>query len=163
MCPQTDWQFRIGAFLVSVMLCGCAVQRLSESATVILVTDPAVQWRLRRGFHEIEDLRWRWSQRVFVVECPLPPTEKRSGAKLVLRFSVPGGLEPLELSVSLNGTELRPEPYHQAGRQIYSRRIPPSLLATGRAEVTFTLDHTFKPLTLDVRELGLMVESVGFE
>jgi hypothetical protein len=146
-----------------MLLCGCTAQRPSESASVILVSDPAMEWRLRRGFHEIEEGRWRWSQRIFVVECPLPSSVKREAAKLVLRFSVPPGLEPVVLSASVNGTELRPEPYRHAGRQIYSRRIPPSLFNSGRAELTFTLDHTFKPPNTDLRELGVMVESVGFE
>lgn len=145
-----------------VVLGSCTAQRPSQSDSVIHVSDPSSQWRLR-GFQVIESPRWRWSKQTFAVECPVPPTEKRNALKLVLRFSIPPGLEPVMLSASMNGTELRPESYRQAGSQVYLRRIPLSLLAGERAEAIFSLDHTFKPSTSDLRELGLMVESVCFE
>jgi hypothetical protein len=55
------------------------------------------------------------------------------------------------------------ETYTRPGDHIYRQDVPPSALSAAVATVDFSLDKSLPAGTLDQRELGIVVESVGFE
>ena len=53
--------------------------------------------------------------------------------------------------------------YTTAGDHTYSKDVPASALNTDAVTVDFALDKFLPPGTVDQRELGIVVTSIGFE
>ena len=61
------------------------------------------------------------------------------------------------------GSALPPETYTTAGDYFYVREIPASLLTGDSLRVDFQLDKAIPPSSSDIRELGIIVLTVGLE
>jgi hypothetical protein len=155
---------------------GCNRQRvqgetIEESGTgiasVVHAADPATATQLIRGFHDIEQNAWRWTKGAFSVALRPPAGASQKGATLTLRFSLPEQvverLSSVAISATVEGLALPGESYNRAGNHVYRRDVPPTALSAAIATVDFSLDKSLPAGTLDQRELGLVVNSVGFE
>ncbi len=107
------------------------------------------------GWHPMEAGHFRWTAKRFSVR--LETAAPCSCAFLSLAFYLPDELGPVTLSAKLNGCELPPQTFRRAGQNRYRQPLPPGVLASGTAEVEFTLDKAVPPRPEDQRELGLVV------
>jgi hypothetical protein len=136
-------------------------------ASVVHTADPATATQLLRGFHDVEQNAWRWTRGAFSVALRPPSGAAQKGATLTLRFSVPQQvlerLSSVAVSAVVEGTALPAQSYKQAGTHVYRQDVPSSALAASIARVDFSLDKSLPPGTLDQRELGIVVSSIGLE
>lgn len=136
-------------------------------ASAIAMADPPRANQLIRGFHRLEEGSWRWTEAKFAASLGTPPGASRSGAWLVLKFSLPPILlqhfKTVTLSSELDHTPLAPETYDASGPHEYRRDVPAPLLKHDAAQVEFSLDHFLAAGTVEARELGLIVTSVALE
>ena len=166
----------IAVVLAAAVAAGCSRQKprvetieepASSMASIVHVADPATATQLIRGFHEVEENAWRWTKGTFSVALRPPAQGAQKGARLVLRFSVPPPvlqqLSSVSVSAIVEGTTLPTEKYSRGGDQVYRHDVPPSALSGSTATVDFSLDRTLPPGTLDQRELGIIVRSIGLE
>jgi hypothetical protein len=144
------------------------VAELPASATVasvVKMNDPDAAAQLLSGFYAVEDNSWRWVARSFSVVLRPPAGAAQNGARLSLKFNVPAGLVkhgPVTVGASAGGQALAPENYGDAGNHTYVRELPAG--AVGKdVVVNFICDKTLPPANGDVRELALIVVSVGLE
>jgi len=90
-----------------------------------------------------------------------------NGATLMLKFVLPDvvvqKLGPVTLSAKIGSTTLTPEKFSTAGEQIYSRPVPAEALKADAVTVEFALDKALPPTGEDIRQLGVIVNMVGFE
>ena len=134
--------------------------------TTIYTNDPNTADRLA-GFYEIENRAWRWSGKEFAVRVRNPDKADSQGAAVVLRFTIPqsqiSALGPITIRGDAGGEQLPPQTYSTAGAFEYRHNLPTSVFDDGDVTVTFTLDKTRRPSSDDRRNVGIVVESVGFE
>ncbi len=166
------------AALTAVLLCsGSACKRRDrvrldqteeeapQLASVVHVGDPRNAAQLVSGFYGIEQNSWRWTAGKFSVLLRPPRSAATNGAVLKLEFAIPDlsvkQLKTISLSAIVNGTQLAPETYTQAGTFTYSRDVPGSALTGDTVKVDFALDKSLPRTPSDQRELGLVVSSVG--
>ena len=122
---------------------------------------PPCGFRLLRGWHEMEDDAWRWTERAFSIEvdtfAPLRPATLRFVFHLpeVVFATAPS----LTLAVRINGTPLASGIYSTPGEHEYIGTLP--ALDAGIATVDLELNHAIAPTDLDRRELGLLVKFSG--
>lgn len=122
---------------------------------------PPCDFRLLRGWHQLEYDAWRWTERAFSMEmvsyAPLQPATLRFVFQLpeVVFAKTPART----LSVRVNGTQLAPGIYSTPGEHEYIGTIP--ALGAGVATVEFELDGAIGPTNVDQRELGLLVDLSG--
>lgn len=153
--------------LIASFTCACVSQRMEPSSSLLVVGDPRSSNRLLSGFYGAEQNRWRWTGRTFAValRCVGDPSEETRS--LVMRFVIPHEaaqqLLPLEISASVAGVDLRPELFRADGRLKFTREIPTNLFEKKDVAVSFSLNRTIPPSPADLRELGIIVESIGFE
>ena len=129
------------------------------------VADPGFTVRLLKGWHNLEEWTWRWTERKFSAALPAP---RRSGtAALTLKFVLPEAvlerLGSVTLTATLEGQPLPPETYRQAGECVYRREIPAAGLPPGTVVAEFELDKALPPDETDQRERGLIAVSLRFE
>lgn len=160
-----------------VLAAGCKrserarVQHTEEEAprlaTAVHVADPRSAAQLVSGFHDVEQNAWRWTAGKFTVMLRTPRGAAEKGAVLRLKFSVPepvlAKLKTISLGASIDGTTLTPETFTQPGEFTYEREVPAALMARETAKIDFFLDKALPPGTVDQRELGVIVSSVGLE
>jgi hypothetical protein len=139
----------------------------AQLASVVQMADPDATVQLLRGFHPIEGNSWRWTMGKFAVTLRPPATAAQRGATLKARFSLPEAVTAkvgaVTLSASVNGTPLQAERYERAGEHTYSRDVPASALAAEAVTCDFALDKFLPPGSVDQRELGLVMSSIGLE
>jgi hypothetical protein len=139
----------------------------SGIASVVHTADPATATQLIRGFHDIEQNAWRWTKATFSVALRPPAGASQKGAVLALRFSLPEQvierLASVAVSAAVEGTSLPAQSFTRSGDHVYKQEVPPSALSVPIATVDFSLDKSLPAGTLDQRELGIVVNSVGFE
>ncbi len=146
---------------------GDTIEETPSLLPMIQVADPKASAQLVKGFYEVEGNSWRWTMGRFSVVLSPPPGATKSGATLVLRFSLP---EPVikkvgsvRLSATVDGTPLEPQQYDSAGEHVYSRAVPPGSVAKKVVAVDFALDKYLPPGESDRRELGVVVSVIGLE
>jgi SAM-dependent methyltransferase len=126
-------------------------------------TDPGLTARLLNGWHDLEDGRWRWTERTFSVE--FATSDLRTDAILELEFVYPDLLkeraESLEVKAFIGDTALPASGFSNAGEQTYRATIPVGLIQKPVTLVRFELDHAVPPDSKDRRERGIIVLSVG--
>ena len=136
-------------------------------ASSLNMGDPKSEPQLVTGFHGIEAGAWRWTARQFTVVLRPPFGASQKGARLNLRLTVPPvvieKLKNVSLSANAGGSALPPETYTTAGDYTYTRDLPASLLTADSLRVDFQLDKAMPPSGADLRELGIIVLSVGLE
>jgi len=122
---------------------------------------PPRGFRLRQGWHPLEDNAWRWSERIFSMELDTPASHQP--ASLRFAFELPeivfARTPELNLAVRINGIPLASGIYSSPGEHQYVGSVPP--LDGGTAIVEFELDHAIAPTDQDRRELGLIVNFAG--
>ena len=162
--------WRLGAPALFAILAGCSSNeqaiRLDEPATMLNVSDPRAEKQFVKGFFN-DAGPGRWTGRTFSALLKPPPTAARKGAILVLRFGIPGPsidrLRTIAVSASVNGLALATEEYAKAGEFLYIREVPAASFRSGNASVDFSLDKALQPSATEHRELGVVVNTVGFE
>ncbi len=136
-------------------------------ATMLQAADPRAATQLVRGFHAVESGAWRWTEKSFAVTLHPPAGASVKGATLVLKFVFPEvalqKLGPVTLSARVGTQQLSPETIDSAGDKSYSRDVPASVLKDDAVTVEFTLDKAIPPGGADIRELGVIMNMVGFE
>ncbi len=85
----------------------------------------------------------------------------------MLRFGIPESsiraLHSVQISAAVSGVTLTPQEYTQAGEFEYIRDVPATAFRGGDAIVDFTLDKALPAGGNERRELGVIVNTVGFE
>lgn len=162
---------RLSAVATLAFITGCASRdealRLDETAIMLSAADPRADKQLVKGFFPVET-GGRWTGRTFSVVLKPPPTAARKGAVLLLRFGIGeqsmGVLHSIKISAAVNGVTLPPEEYIKVGEHDYTRDVPSSAFRNeGNATVDFALDKALPPTGPERRELGVIVNMVGFE
>ena len=164
---------------LSVVLAGAACKRRDrvkiqqteeeapQLATTVHVADPRASAQLISGFYDIEQNAWRWTAGKFSVMLRVPRGAAEKGALLHLKFSLPdpvvARLKSVAVGAMIEGTALKPQTYTQAGEFTYDPDVPVALLARDSVKVDFVLDKSLPAGSVEQRELGLIVTSVGFE
>jgi|SRR5579884_3724283 len=160
----------VAAALVIVLFvaAGCHRHRRPGQAdrTTIYTNDPTTADRLS-GFYEIENRAWRWSKKRFQVRVHTPDFASTDGAAVVLHFTIPqseiDALKSVTISGDVAGLALPPQTYTTAGPHQYRRDVPASAFQSEDTMLTFTLDKVQPATGSDIRQLGIIVESTGFE
>ena len=153
--------------LIASLACACSSRRTEPNSRFLVVGAPRSSYRLLSGFYGAEQNRWRWTGRTFAVSLSGGEDLAEESRRLVLHFAIPHEaarqLLPLEISAAIDGLELRPELFRNDGRQAFTRVIPGDVLARKEVAVSFSLNRWIPPTPSDRRELGIIVESIGFE
>jgi hypothetical protein len=135
-------------------------------ANVVYTGDPDAAPQLVDGFHEIEEYSWRWTAQRFSVVLR-PPGGAGESAILTMALALPdaeiGTLGDITLTAAIGPASLSPESYTRPGSYIYTREVPASLLRNEDIRIDFRLDKAMKPSAQDIRELGVIVKSIGLE
>ena len=139
----------------------------SQIASIVHVADPRASVQLIKGFHDVEQNAWRWTMGKFSVTLRPPKGAAERGAALQLKFSVPDAvlekLKTVTLTANVNGTAIPGETYSKAGDYTYARDVPATALNAEAVTVNFALDKFLTPGSVDQRELGIVVASIGLE
>jgi len=129
------------------------------------MSDPRATMQLIHGFYNLEGGAWRWTQKNFAVSLRVPPNAATNGAMLMMKVTVPqtqiDKLRSLALSARVNGVDVAPETFNKAGDFLYRKDVPASALTLEMVMVEFSLDKVAPPVPPDVRELGIVVTSIG--
>jgi hypothetical protein len=147
------------------------VQQTEEEAprmaSTVHMGDPRTETQLVNGFYGIEQSSWRWTARQFSLVVRPPFGSAQKGASLQARLTVPdpviAKLKTVSLTPTVNGHALPPETYTQAGEYTLTRDVPAAFLAGDSAKLDFQLDKAMPPAGADLRELGIVVVSIGLE
>jgi len=136
-------------------------------ASVLKMGDPKIEPQLITGFYGVENGAWRWAGKQFSVNLLPPPGAAQNGGKLVAKLTVPAVVIEKNKSVSVSATAgnvaLAPETYTKPGDYVYTREVPASALIGDVVRVDFALDKAMPPAPPDIRELGIIVLSIGLE
>ena len=139
----------------------------TELATMLGMGDPRSAIQLTKGFHEIENGGWRWSEKEFSASLKAPSSGSQKGATLVLKFSIVDAsiakLGPMSLTAKVGSTTCPAQRYDKAGTYEFKCDVPAASLGGGLVAVDFALDKALPVTAVDARELGLVVAMVGFE
>jgi len=153
-----------GLLLLAITLASAACKKQNAEAThmqsMLSMSDAKIEPQLVKGFHGIEAGAWRWTEKQFTVVLRPPFGAGQKGAKLSVNLTAP---QAVSLSATAAGSALPPETYTTPGKYSYVRQIPASLLTGDSLRVDFHLDKAIVPNGGDVRELGIIVASVGLE
>ena len=126
-------------------------------------TDPGLTVRFLKGWHELEEDAWRWTERCFSVEIPV--TEKGAPAVLELNFVYPDALKArpgsLRIKARIQDAPLPEVEYSDAGQQVYRAQVPARLLRKSAVRAEFELNQALPPDAKDLRERGIIVSSVA--
>ncbi|HUI56950.1 MAG TPA: hypothetical protein VLY04_18370 [Bryobacteraceae bacterium] len=120
--------------------------------------------QLRSGWYGIEDGAWRWmakeAEAVLRVPAGPPPMFEMQ------LFFPPDFMQraggPVTVSVLLDGRPFAQETYPQPGGYHLLKPIRPNLLAAPATLVTIRLNRAIPPGDADRRELGAVVQGLGF-
>jgi len=146
------------------------VETIEEPFTlksVVNMSDPRAAVQLVNGFYDIEFNAWRWTAGKFAVNLRPVAGSAQDGAKLVMRFSAPRPvlerLHSVTVTAKTGAADLGSETYTKAGEYVFTKAVPAATLAGDSVVFAFTLDKALTPGTVDQRELGLIVTSIGLE
>jgi 2-polyprenyl-3-methyl-5-hydroxy-6-metoxy-1,4-benzoquinol methylase len=119
---------------------------------------PPRGFRLREGWHQLEDKAWRWTERIFSMELDTPASLQP--ATLRFAFQLPeivfAQTPVLNLAVRINGTPIASGIYSMPGEHEYIGTVPATDNEVSIAE--FELDRAIAPTDQDRREPGLIVD-----
>jgi hypothetical protein len=136
-------------------------------ASVLNMGDPRAESQLVSGFYGVESGAWRWVGKQFTVTLHPPFGSAQKGAKLNVKLTVPSVVieknKNVSLAATVGGEALAPETYTTPGPYVYVRDIPASALTGDSVKIDFQVDKTMPPAPPDIRELGIVVTSIGLE
>lgn len=140
-------------------------QEQPELSSVISAGDPAHAVQFVQGFYEIEQGAWRWTRGKFSITLQAPGGAAEKGARLELKFVLPGTVlsktGPVTLSAVIDGTALPPEKFEKEGAQVYQRDIPAALFRGPSMNIEFSLDKFLAAGVVEQRELGVIVQTAA--
>ena len=142
-------------------------RRAAPMSSIVHTGDPKSETQLVKGFYGIEQNSWRWTAQQFSVILRPPAGAAQKGATLNLQLAVPDAtinkLKTVTLSASAGGAALPPETYTQVGGFTYTRDVPAGQLTGESVKIDFQLDKALPPNGGDLRDLGLIVNSVALD
>ncbi len=138
---------------------------LDERAFCLLRSrhDGLINVELLEGWHNAEGTGWRWTKRRFEARIrarrSTPP--KCLTARLYLPENLLQRINPLQLSLTINGQSTEPRQFNRAGHHTLFQE----LRGIGGDEVMlqFELNGALTPDDQDERERGIVVESIRVE
>lgn len=118
---------------------------------------PDLHVRLLRGWHQLEEGNWRWTEKEFSFEVLLsrtaPPRE------FALAFVLPEMLfrpsAPVCVSCEVNGHPIGASNYSSPGSHTFRGNF--RHVTTDRAAIRFRVEHDFRPPADDTRDLGVVI------
>jgi hypothetical protein len=132
---------------------------------VVNMADLAVAMQLVRGFHEVEQNAWRWTMGKFAITLRPPEGAAQKGAKLVMQFSIPDAsiqkLGPVTVTATTGTLEVGRLTMKAGGQYTFDAVVPATELQRETVTFDFALDKFLAAGTLDGRELGIIVSSIG--
>ena len=139
-----------------------------ELLSSVNVADPRAEEQLLEGFHDLEQLAWRWTEKRFSVA--LQPPEPVPGHRTALEatISIPPmiieSLGPVTLSASIDGTPVGSQTFSEAGQSLeFKQPVPDGVLSSLPVQAGFELDKAIEPSEQDTRQLGLIVSAVQLQ
>jgi hypothetical protein len=133
----------------------------------VYTSDLSTEGQLAHGFYEVEQNSWRWTASKFGVTLRRPSGGAIHGARLVADVSVPETVIQAvgnpTLTVVLRGKRLASTTFQSAGEHRLTVDIAPASLSEEAVLVEFSLDRYLTAGTVENRELGLIVSSIGLE
>lgn len=140
----------------------------AELLTVVNVADARANSQLISGFHDLEQLAWRWTHKRFSVLLQPPEPVAGHQTALEVRLSVPGivieRLGPVVLAASIGGEPVGSQTFSEAGQDLEFRQVvPEGLLGDQPVQVDFELDKAIEPTANDGRELGIIVSAIQLQ
>jgi hypothetical protein len=158
--------------LIPLLLAGAGCKRRNKSsgqaqmlASSIYAGDPNVTSHFAKGFYNVEDNAWRWTSKDFAVDLSPPLHSDQKGAQLVVKLAVPDAviqkLTSVQLTASIQGSNLEPQVYTKSGQFTFTRDVPADKLQNDVVRIDFTVDHTLPPTETDKRQLGIIVSEVS--
>jgi tRNA (mo5U34)-methyltransferase len=115
---------------------------------------PKYSVQLMEGWHELEQVAYRWTERRFSIEIRRP--HLISFATMQFAFRVEG-LAPVTLQARVNGVDQPPAKFPENGEHSYEISISAQTLKAPVVRVDFELDKSLAAESADGRELGLLV------
>ena len=144
-----------------------AANATPHAASRIDTGDPDEAAQLLTGFYGIEMHAWRWTAKKFSVVLKPPAGSDHSGATLELKLYLPpiqlSTLGPITLRGDLDGYPLGARTYSAPGSYTFSAPIAAEHLGAALVTANFYFDKAVNTLKTDARELGAVVNSIGFE
>jgi len=138
-----------------------------SAVSSIDIADPDQSVQLLTGFYAVEMNKWRWAAKKFSVALKPPPGSEHNGAKLVLSLYLPPIqtqlLGAITLKADVDGTPVGTRTFTEPGVYTFSAAVPASDLQSRLVTVNFNLDKAVSNLKNDPREMGTVVNAVGFE
>jgi hypothetical protein len=157
----------IAALALALVPLACKRKAAAPLLSVVEMSNLQAQTQLVSGFYAVEAGAWRWTRRNFSVLLAPPPGAAQNGAWLRARVTAPDSLiamlNTVTLSARIAGQSLAPETYSAPGNYVYERAVPAAALRDRSTTVSFALDKVMPPGGGDLRELGIVVLSVGLE
>jgi hypothetical protein len=158
--------------LIPLLLAGAGCKRRHRSsseaqlhASDIFAGDPNVAAHFVKGFYDMEQNSWRWTNQDFAVDLTPPLHAEQKGAQLVMKLAVPDAviqkLTSVQLSAAIQDFKLEPQVYTKPGQYTYTRDVPADKLHGDSVQIDFSLDHAMPPTPPDIRPLGIIVSEVG--
>ncbi len=138
-----------------------------QLSSVVHTADPKTAVQLVKGFHAVEQNSWRWTKGQFSVALQSPPTAAVKGGVLRLKFAIPDlvieRLKSIEVSAVLNGRALPSQKFDKPGDHEYVVKVPPEAFSSEVVSVDFSLSKYLAAGEVDLRELGLVVQTIAIE
>ncbi|MBC7927379.1 MAG: hypothetical protein H7039_17145 [Bryobacteraceae bacterium] len=167
----------IGILALVVVSAGCSKREIihpepTEEGTISLT--PVVNMaegrsalQLVRGFHQVEQNAWRWTMGKFAITLRPPEGSRQRGAKLFVKFAALettiSRLGPITLTAVHGKQSLGFYTAKAAGQYTFQADVSSEALQEETATFDFVLDKFLPAGTLDGRELGVVVSSIGLE
>jgi len=137
------------------------------AVSMIDVADPDQSLQLLNGFYAVEMNKWRWAAKKFSVALKPPAGSEHNGAKLVLSVYLPPVqtqlLGAITLRADVNGLPVGTRTFTEPGLYTFSAAVPASALQSNLVAVDFNLDKAVSDMKNDPREMGAVINAVGFE
>ncbi len=158
-------RIRIVLLALAFGLLGCAGKSSTRFSGAVRMSDASSGMQLIAGFHNLEQNRWRWTDRRFAVVLQPPPGSEQYGATLRLKLYVATPsiqkLGPITLTAQVEDLALAPELFTKSGIHWYTRELPPSVFHGALLPVAFSLNKALALWESEFHELGTVVEEVS--
>lgn len=138
-----------------------------QLSAAVNVADPKTAIQLLRGFHDVENNSWRWTTSKFAFAFRPPRDAGVVGATLFLDFVLPDvvlqKVNETKLTATVDGKALEPQAYKTVGPQRFERTVPAEMLKGDVVTVEFSLDKFLPAGSVELRELGIIVNAAGLQ
>ncbi len=136
-------------------------------ASMVHVADPRASVQLLKGFHDVEQNAWRWTMGRFSVTLRPPAGAAEKGAYLYVKLVVPEPViqrtKAMRLDANVEGAAIEGETYTKPGEFVFRKEVPAQALKAGAVTAVFALDQFLAAGSVEERELGIIVSSIGLE